>query len=173
MKKVFSILFGGSLLFMAASVSAQENSFAANGSVSNFSYSGSKAGTKSLDLVDVNASALADFSSKYKDAEEVKWSAGNKTLSVYFKQNDVPMRSTYTENGKLEYTICYYVGSHVPEKIKNLIKRNRYDMEIMQVTEIQRRHQTIDLVRLEDAHTILTLRVEGNSVEPYETLTKD
>ena len=173
MKKTSTVLFFGCLLFVATSLSAQENSFAANSPASNFNYPDSKTGAQSLDLVDVNADALTDFSSKYKDAEEVKWSASGKTLSVYFKQNDVPMRSTYTANGKLEYTICYYVGSHIPEKIKNIIKRDKYNMEIMQVTEIQRRHQTIDLVRLEDANAILTLRVEGNSIEPYETLTKD
>lgn len=173
MKKTFPVLFAASLFFAAVNVNAQQNAFAVNNPVSDYGYSDAKEEIKPIDIDDVNAEALTDFSAKHKDATEVKWSAGAKTLSVYFKENDVQMRSTYTQNGKLEYTISYYLGSHIPQKFKNLVAGKGYHMEVKQVTEIQRRHHTIDLVRLEDANTILTLRVVGSEVEPYETLNKN
>jgi hypothetical protein len=173
MKKTFPVLFAGSLLFAAANVNAQQNAFAVNNSVSEYGYSDAKDEVKSIDIDDVNAEALTDFTTKHKEATDVKWTAGNKTISVYFKQNDVPMRSTYTEKGKLQYTVSYYLGSHVPQKFRNLAVRQHYHMDVKQVTELQYRHRTVELVRLEDANTVLNARIEGNELVPYETLNKN
>ena len=172
MKKVMTVLITGSLIFSANSnVMAQQTSLAANVKPVTFNFSNSDESGTELSAREVNNNAMNHFTRKNKSASAVTWTTANSVLSVYFTKNNVKSRSTYNANGQWEYTLRYMNADQAPRKIVDLIKSS-YDMNIVLVTEIEKRSYTYHLVKMEDENSFLTVQVLNGEIDIFVRIKK-
>ena len=172
MKNVMTVLITGSLILSANSnVNAQQTSLAANVKPVTFNFSNSDESATELSAREVNNNAMNHFTRKNKSASAVTWTTANSVLSVYFTKNNVKSRSTYNANGQWEYTLRYMNADQAPRNIVELIKSS-YDMNIVLVTEIEKRSYTYHLVKMEDESSFLTVQVLNGEIDIFERIKK-
>jgi hypothetical protein len=172
MKKTM-IVFSASLMLTALSsnLQAQDNGTYASNVNPVYSYFHTNEDSRELASSEVNSVALKDFTKKNKTVSNVSWTANGNVLSVYYTKNNVKMRSTYNEKGKWEYTLRYFNAANAPKSIRNLVASN-YDMNIVQVTEVERKGVKYHLVKMEDAKSFVTVQVMNGEIDLYEKLDK-
>ena len=171
MKKVLFI--SASLFFVlgATTVNAQLANYTVT--APNLTENTSDAGNRSASVAGVNTTVTENFSKTFPGVVNVMWTKADKTTWGYFKQHDVQVRVSYNEKGKLLYTIRYYNQHQVSQSVKDAVKREGFSMPIVHVTEVKARYNTINFVKMEDSHSIITLCVKANGdVSVYEELNK-
>jgi hypothetical protein len=171
MKRTFIIATAMILTAGATKVNAQLANYTVT--TPNLTENSSTADNKSAGVAGVNTMVTESFSKTFPGVANVIWSKSEKTTWGYFKQQGVPVRVSYNQKGRLMYTIKYYGQSQVSEFIQNTLVREGYSMPVVQVTEIKSRYNTINLVRMEDQHSIVTVKIGiAGDVTVYEEFNK-
>jgi hypothetical protein len=110
----------------------------------------------------VGSTVTENFSKAFPGVANVIWTKTDEATWAYFRQNGMPVRISYNEEGKLLYTIRYYTKSQVSTILKNTIEKEGYTLPIVNVTEIKSRYNTFNIVVMEDKFSILKLKVGAN-----------
>ncbi|MBL7700197.1 MAG: hypothetical protein JNK79_18665 [Chitinophagaceae bacterium] len=123
---------------------------------------------KTADEMDVNINAVRDFRKSYKNASDVKWVLNENGASVYFMNDGIKMRRSYNSRGVKEYTLRYYDENRMPLDLRQRVKSNFYDHNIVIVTEVTRNDQTYYLVKMENVKEYLTVKVGEDEITVFE-----
>jgi hypothetical protein len=123
-------------------------------------------------LNSINVKAVRDFDKSFSNASEKQWFVLVDGFVVYFKLNHAKMKTFYDKKGERILTLSMYSEERLPFRVRDLVKRNYYDFDIYQVIEISKQDKTIYLVKLEDGHSMKTVRVEDDECEEVESYRK-
>lgn len=172
MKKMVYGLFSVSfvLAISATNVNAQQSGYAR--SVSTNDLKSTRVEGRTISRSEAISTAQSDFAKKFNNASDVQWSTTGETMSVNFKNEGSKMRCTYNTSGALEYTLSYLKGSKIPGFIFNEVRRNDYYMDIVEVIEVKGRSRKTYFVRMEDKHSVVTVKVQNGNVEEHERFIK-
>jgi len=171
MKRSFFLAASFILVAGASTVNAQLANYTVT--APNLTENATDANNKSASVAGVNTAVTESFSKNFPGVSNVTMSKADKTTWGYFKQDDIPVRVSYNEKGKLLYTIRYYNGSQVLPSVQNALTREGFTLPITHVTEIKTRYSTFNLVKMEDKNSIITVRVSPNAeVSVVEELNK-
>jgi hypothetical protein len=171
MKKILfsSIIIIGAMV-LNQQANAQDMAFNPSGVIAINPYS--ETGNKMVSELDVNINAARDFKLNFKKATDVKWIQHDKGESVYFTHDGIKMRSSYNSRGRREYTLKYYDESRMPSELRQRVRSNYYDYNIVIVTEVLRNNQTYYLVKMENKNEYLTLKVNEEEMAVFEKTSK-
>jgi len=168
MKKTLTGLFA---LFALATVHAQtpfENDIAANIPVNHAaSPPGNNASPNGIGV-----KAVRHFYSTYGDNNNETWYAITNGYRAKFRQNGIAYMADYNKSGGWLRTIKTYAQDKLPQDIRQRVRQTYYDHRISLVQEINQYKQLIYLVSIEDDHSWMVLRLEGDDMEPIEKYTK-
>ncbi len=171
MKKILfsSIIIIGAMV-LNQQANAQDMAFNPSGAIAINPYS--ETGNKMVSELDVNINAARDFKLNFKKATDVKWIQHDKGESVYFTNDGIKMRSSYNSRGRREYTLKYYDESRMPSELRQRVRSNYYDYNIVIITEVLRNNQTYYLVKMENKNEYLTLKVNEEEMAVFEKTSK-
>lgn len=127
---------------------------------------------KTINEMDVNIKSVRDFRKSYKKASDVKWVQNEQGASVYFTNDGLKMRSSYNTRGVKEYTLRYYDESRMPLDLRQRVRSNYYDHNIVIVTEVSRNNQIYYLVKMENTKEYLTVKVGEDEMGVFEKTKK-
>jgi hypothetical protein len=122
--------------------------------------------------LNVSTRATKDFSRTYKNQSSASWFPSNDGWVAVFTDQNVKTRVYYNQKGRLLGTISSYGEDKLPKEIRHLVKSNYYDFNIFHVVEINAADKKIYLVKIEDATSFKTIRVEDGEMTETEAFTK-
>lgn len=168
-KLLISSMFFISVTGFAFSVSAQDIAF--HPGITSKSHSDEGA-NKIVRETNVNINAARDFKRNYKNAADIKWVQHENGTSVYFTNDGLKMRTSYNSKGTKEYTLTYFEESRMPSDLRQRVRSNYYDHQILIVTEVARNNQVSYLVKMESEKEFLTLKVNDEEMTVFERTKK-
>jgi hypothetical protein len=120
----------------------------------------------------INARVLRSFQDSYGEVPDAKWFKADEGFGVIFKHNGINKTIYYNLNGSVNTEILYYAEDQLPKEVRHLVKSHFYDYAITYVTEVHKNGATAFYVKVEDAHSIKTVKVVEEEWEVTETLVK-
>ena len=119
----------------------------------------------------INEQLLRSFNEQFPKAEQVNWEESRDGYTVNFVEDGVRSHIVYDKEGAFISSVRYYRERTLPYYLLNILKKRYAGKTIFSVTEISTVSNIEYDVKLEDARTWLTVRVdsEGNLdvVEKY------
>ena len=127
-----------------------------------------------VNIGDINARALKEFSKTFKTAANASWyeMPGGKGYVAKFNQDGVETRVNYDHKGRWTGTILTYTEAHLPRDVRHMVKSNYYDYSIFLVQEVKVGDKTAYLVKIEDEKSFETIRVVDGEMDEYESYKK-
>jgi hypothetical protein len=179
MKKV-TILASGLLLgaFICGQLHAQDNmmrsGLAANEPAkANPSVSAGSSVARTAKFSKTTARAIKDFKSRFINAEDEQWSQTSKGSSVYFTSKGFKTRAYYDARGNWQGSLKYCNESELPHYIRDVIRRNYYDLAITSVVIGEVPEHKAYIVNVEDSKTLKVVRVnEDGEMDVMQDLSK-
>ena len=121
---------------------------------------------------DPNTKVLKAFSETFVAAQNVKWQDFPDYYSVSFLYSGTLSRINYDKEGNILSSTRYFDPSVMPLNIFTRLKRDNPKKELFGVTEVTVGDDIAYYVKMQDANTWITLKVDaaGNSkvVEKYK-----
>ena len=165
MKQSFYAI-GMLLLFVSNQATAQNNetSFLTKSSIFNSPYLKEAGVAKAV--VDVSATATANFKKEFKDVKNVEWVELEKGYRAYFQQNSILTAVDYTKKGKL-YSIIRYGKNLMNQDLKNKVETAFDAPEIIEVSEVKIADYAAKayIIVLEDKESMKTVQIIGDDME--------
>jgi len=179
MKKTFLRYLTGFIPLIALFSSA----YAQNG---DFSFSSTKAkpgkfvfneataeqGLSDINIAEINARALKEFSKTFKSAANATWYEIKGGFIAKFEKDGITTRVDYDRKGRWVATLRIYAEANLPRDVRHLVKSTYYDYSISLVQEVTVGDKTAYLVKIEDADTLKTIRVVDGEMDVYEDYKK-
>lgn len=109
----------------------------------------------------VSEKALKAFESTFTDAENVVWSDAVNLYTVKFTQKGINTFVKYDEDGNFISSRRYYFGEQLPIDIQCKLKKKFADKKVFGVTEYIVGEDTNYYVKLEDAKSWTTVRIDN------------
>ena len=175
MKKNIANCVAIMLIAFAVSTSANAQGIAMNDkSKENSLYTSTDKGqTSEVNRVsEVNSKILRNFYRTYGEKTDATWSKTDNGFAVSFQNNEMKTNVYYRNSGAIDYKINYYFEDQLPKEIRHLIKSNFYDYSITQVSEVHKDDSIGYYVKIEDKHSIKTVRIMNEEWEVVESLVK-
>ena len=119
-----------------------------------------------LVLYAVNTAAVRNFYNKYGETNHETWYALDNGYRAKFQRNGIAYMADYNKQGLWLQTIKTYQEDKLPRDIRNKVRREYLDHHIFLVQEINHRRDVVYLLRLEDTHSWMVLRVAGDDMDP-------
>jgi hypothetical protein len=109
---------------------------------------------------------LKAFTETFSGAEEVKWEEYSTYFTVSFINSGIRSKVNYDKEGNMLGSIRYYNPELLPLNILAKIKKENAKKSLFGVTEVTLGNEVTYYIKLEDAKTWTTLKVDasGNSV---------
>jgi hypothetical protein len=123
-------------------------------------------------LNSISVKAVRDFDKSFAHAYDKQWYVLEDGLVVYFKLNEIQMKTFYDKRGDRILTLRFYGEEKLPFNVRDLVKRNYYDHQIFLVIEINSHDKNVYLVKMEDKHSWKTVRVEEGEYVEVESYRK-
>lgn len=121
----------------------------------------------------VSEKALKAFNATFKDAENVVWTDAENVYTVKFSQQGVNTFVKYDEDGNFISSRRYYQAEKLPVDIQCSLKKKFANKTIFGVTEYTVGDEVNYYVKLEDAKTWVTVKVDnGRNFEVTEKYQK-
>ena len=120
----------------------------------------------------IGVKAARHFYNTYGDNNNETWYAITNGFRAKFRQNGIAYMADYNKNGGWLRTIKTYAQDKLPKDIRERVRQTYYDHRISLVQEINQYKQLIYLVSIEDDHSWMVLRLEGDDMEPIESYTR-
>jgi hypothetical protein len=122
----------------------------------------------------VHVKAMRDFLKRNKTASNVDWMiVETGYVAKYTDCNNSHCRTVYNNRGQFVYTIRQYHENVMPREIRGIVKSQYYDYTITLVEQIEETHKPlVYVVHLEDAATLMNLRVSEREMEVMEEYVK-
>jgi hypothetical protein len=109
----------------------------------------------------VNEKVLKIFHQTFKDPENVVWSYSKHVYSVWFTADNIHTSVKYDEDGNFISSLRYYLKDQLPVDIHTKIQKKYPDKTIFIVTEQTIGDDVYYYVKLEDATTWTTVKVDN------------
>jgi hypothetical protein len=120
----------------------------------------------------VNAKVLKSFNETFASAQEVKWEKYDNYYTVSFHQAGIQSKVNYDNDGNMLSSLRYYAPNMLPLNVYNKIKKTYSKKEMFGVTEVTFNNDVVYYVKLQDAKSWMTLKIDafGNTeiVEKYK-----
>ncbi|MET0299303.1 MAG: hypothetical protein ABW036_06065 [Flavitalea sp.] len=120
----------------------------------------------------VSEKVLKSFNETFTTAEDIKWETFDTYYAVSFSQAGIQSRVNYDKNGSMISSLRYYAPSMLPLNVYNRIKNSYANKEMFGVTEVSFNNEVTYYVKLQDAKTWTTVKVDGagnaHVVEKYK-----
>jgi hypothetical protein len=123
----------------------------------------------------VSPKALKIFTKTYKNVTGENWEKTSEGFTAKFNSAGVRTIIYFNRKGKWEGSLQGYGEEKMPPEVRKIIKREYYDYSITYVQEAQ----TIDsdgiptyIVHLEDAKSIIKLRIHDGNMEVWQEFNK-
>jgi len=124
-------------------------------------------------IKEVNARALKDFQSRFKDVEEAKWFSDENGYYSYFNKDGFNNRAFYNKSGRWQYSIVYKTEDKLPRDLRATVKSVYFDWNINVAEEIRTNEGVIYLVYLENKSNFRVLKLNSdNEMETFENIVK-
>ena len=118
--------------------------------------------------------ALKAFNSTFKDARNVVWTDAENIYTVKFQQQGINTFVKYDAEGNFISSRRYYNADQLPVDIQCKLKKKYTDKSIFGVTEYTVGDEVNYFVKLEDANSWLTVKVDNartmETTEKYQKL---
>jgi len=108
--------------------------------------------------------ALKAFKATFKDAENVVWTDAADAYTVKFSQQGINTFVKYDADGNFISSRRYYSGDQLPVDIQCKLKKKFSDKTIFGVTEFIVGDDVNYFVKMEDAKTWITVKVDNARV---------
>jgi len=105
--------------------------------------------------------ALKAFKATFKDAEDVVWTDAGDIYTVKFSQQGINTFVKYDADGNFISSRRYYAGGQLPVDIQCKLKKKFADKTIFGVTEFIVGDDVNYYVKMEDAKTWVTVKVDS------------
>lgn len=120
----------------------------------------------------VNEKVLKSFNETFTAAEDIKWEKYEKYYTVSFNQAGIQSKVNYDYSGNMLSSLRYYAPNLLPLNIYNRIKNTYSKKDMFGVTEVTFNNEVVYYVKLQDAKTWITLKIDGSGnsevVEKYK-----
>jgi hypothetical protein len=113
----------------------------------------------------VNQKVSNLFKTQFKDAVNPTWSKLNKDYLVTFITGDMSNRALYKKNGALVYHIGYGHENNLPKEVRQTVKSNYVDHNIIGTINVQQDRRDIWIVNLQQDKNLVIVRVEDGALE--------
>jgi len=120
----------------------------------------------------VNQKVSSAFNASFKDAVNPTWYRLDKDYLVKFITGDMNNTALFKRNGAMIYQISYGHEGNLPKEVRNLVKSNYVDFNIVQTINVKEDNRNIWVVNLEDNKKLIIARVEEGSLEEVSNLDK-
>lgn len=84
---------------------------------------------------DPNEKVLAAFNKTFQNVQNVKWTEGDNSYEVNFKQGVITSRVTYDKDGNILKTLRYYFQEQLPVMVLSKVKAKYPEHKIFGVVE--------------------------------------
>ena len=109
----------------------------------------------------VSEKALKAFNATFKDVENVQWSDAENIYTVKFSQQGISTFVKYDEDGNFISSRRYYGAEQLPVDIRCTLKKKFANKTIFGVTEYTIGDNVNYYVKLEDAKSWITVKVDN------------
>lgn len=117
---------------------------------------------------DVNIKAVRNFIKFYKDISDVQWYTVEDGFIAKFQKDGIETKVEYDVTGKRRNILRTYDESHMAFEIRDLVKRQYYDYNILVTYEIEHSNGVIYMVKIMDKATIKLLQIVNNEMKVVE-----
>lgn len=108
---------------------------------------------------EINLRALRDFMNRYESPDSVFWySTPGGGFESYFIKDGYGDRVMYDKNGNWSYSLINYGEEKLSENIRETVKSEYFDFNIVLVQEVQMNGGTEYIITLEDTSWIKVVR---------------
>jgi hypothetical protein len=114
----------------------------------------------------------SSFRSYFSNAIDTKWYELNKNYLVRFMTDDNQNRALFTKKGNLIYHISYGYEKNLPDAIRKQVKSTYFDYDITRAIKVNEGNRIVWVVNLEDAKTLILVRLESGEMDEVERLNK-
>jgi hypothetical protein len=109
----------------------------------------------------VNEKVLKSFNETFSAAEDIKWEKFETYYTVSFYQSGIQSKVNYDYSGTMLSSLRYYAPQLLPLNIYNRVKKNYSKKEMFGVTEVTFSNEVVYYVKLQDAKSWITLKIDG------------
>ena len=119
-----------------------------------------------ITVTNVNIKAVRDFARLYRNINNAKWYTTGKGYSASFDMDGKNIKVVYDINGMRQYTIISYTEKYLDFGIRDLVKRNFYDHNIIGVHQFEfENNKTVYVIKMIDAQAnAMTLKVYDGQI---------
>jgi hypothetical protein len=110
----------------------------------------------------VSEKALKAFKATFKNVENVEWTDAENIYTVKFSQQGINTFVKYDEEGNFISSRRYYQAEQLPVDIQCTLKKKFADKTIFGVTEYTVGEEVNYYVKLEDAKTWVTVKIDNS-----------
>ena len=169
----FGLVLGATVI-MANNLIAQSDEFLALQHVKNPipDYRENSSGNNTLTDPVVSSKTLSIFAAMFKGASDARWYEIDNKFMVKFDRDGRQTTALFKKNGAHIYTISYGFEKHLPADIRRLVKINYFDFEITNAIEVNTLGKTAWIVKLDDQHSMVTVKVVDDEMEEVENYRK-
>lgn len=121
---------------------------------------------------EVNQRLYDAFRKSFPDAEDLAWYNYDKDYLAKFIVKDMNHNALFRQRGSLVYDISYGYEQNLPDEIKELVKRNYDDYNIIRTINIKTGGRNIWVVKLEGLKKYITVRIEEKEIDEVESFIK-
>jgi hypothetical protein len=107
----------------------------------------------------ISRRAIKDFKSRFTTVADEEWSRMDKGFCAYFIKDGFKVRAYYNARGDWQASLKYCSESQLPHFIRDVVKREYYDLAITSVTIVEVPDHLVYLMNLEDSSTLKVVRV--------------
>lgn len=118
--------------------------------------------------IHIDEKVLRSFEVQFPNAQKVNWQESEEAYLVSFVEDGIRVRIVYLRNGALTHFLRYYFEENLPLDLRLSLKNKYPGKTIYGVTEenilsnIQNQSKTIYYIKLEDASSWFTIKVQKN-----------
>lgn len=120
---------------------------------------------RNIENITVSARVHGAFVKSFENATNLNWSKVGKSFLARFTIAGKDRRALYTKKGNLIYSIVYGIEADLPAETRKLVKSVYIDYSIAMAIEVKEDNRTIWVIRLEDAISLIFVRVENGEME--------
>ena len=121
---------------------------------------------------DINLKAVRDFIKSYNNIDNVKWYTDDDGFIAKFHKDGVETKVEYDKAGVRNYVLRSYNESHMSFELRDLVKRQYYDYNILVVYEIEHSRGITYIIKMMDKTSIKVLQVTDGEMIVLEDYIK-
>jgi hypothetical protein len=117
---------------------------------------------------DVNIKAIRDFIKLYKNVDNAEWYAVEDGFIAKFQKDGIETKVEYDVTGRRSNILRSYNESHMPFEIRDIVKRQYYDYDILITYEIEHSQGIIYIIKIMDKTSLKVLQITNNEMKVLE-----